>query len=131
MDFIFYPLSYFLFQGIDLGSSSSISIASPTYHSSPDLITTCSWEIRTTKGYILQLTIDSMTISSCGEPCCAYEYVQVRDGTELSDPLLGTYCSGNYPSLVSSKGNQMFVKYYGRYRNDTFQATVRSKKGIS
>lgn len=113
---------------VDVGSSRSLFIVSPTHHGSSDIVTTCSWEISTTKGYILQLTIENMTISSCNASCCAYRYIQARDGIELSDPLLGTYCDGSHPGLVSTKGNQMFIKYYGRNSRDAFQATVHSKK---
>lgn len=120
----------YLFQGVDVGSSRSLFIVSPTHHGSSNIVTTCSWEISTTKGYILQLTIENMTISSCNASCCAYRYIQARDGIELSDPLLGTYCDGSHPGLVSTKGNQMFIKYYGRNSRDAFQATVHSKKGI-
>ena len=120
---------YFLFQGIFVGSSSSSSIASPNYifyhTSSPGV--TCSWQIETTKGYILQLTFDKMSISSCS--ACSCGYVKVRDGSTSSAPLLGSYCNGNYPSLVSSKGNQMFIDYYGISSYSSFRATVRSKKG--
>ena len=122
---------YFLFQEIFVGSSSSSSIASPNYYniyytSSPGM--TCSWQIETTKGYILQLTFDKMSIPSCSG--CSCGYVKVRDGSTSSAPLLGTYCNGNYPSLVSSKGNQMFINYHrGRYSYSSFRATVRSKKG--
>ena len=122
---------YFLFQEIFVGSYSSSSIASPIYYniyytSSPWV--TCSWQIETTKGYILQLTFDKMSIPSCSG--CSCGYVKVRDGSTSSALLLGTYCNGNYPSLVSSKGNQMFINYHsGRYSYSRFRATVRSKKG--
>ena len=119
-------------EGIFVGSSSSSSIASPNYlsiyhTSSPG--DTCSWEISTANGYILQLTFDKMSISSCSGCYCGY--VEVRDGSTSGDPILGRYCNGNRPSLVSSKGSAMFVKYYGQHRFDSFRATVRSKKGNS
>ena len=122
------------FRGILVGRSRSTSIASPTYNnyyytSSPGM--TCTWKIDTTDGYILQLTFDKMSITSnCYDTCCN-GYVEVRDGGTSSDPLLGTLCSGNYLGKVSSKGNHMFVKYYGRHSHDSFQATVSSKKGTS
>ena len=121
---------FFLFQGIFVGSSSSSSIASPNYYnlyhsSSAGMI--CLWQIETTKGYILQLTFDKMSIPSCSG--CSCGYVKVWDGSTSSAPLLGSYCNGNYPSLVSSKGNQMFIDYYGSYSYSSFRATVRSKKG--
>ena len=109
--------------------SSSLSIASPTYQASPEMTTTCSWQISTREGYILQLVFRNLTISKCDETCCPYRYIQARDGNGLRDSLLGTYCGGNYPSEVSTTGNQIYVKYYGLYSNDTFEATVLSYKG--
>jgi len=121
------------FQGRFVGSSSSTSITSPSYNnyyytSSPGNLT-CTWKIDTTEGYILQLTFDKMSITSnCYDGCCN-GYVQVRDGGTSNDPLLGTFCGARIYRNVSSRGNQMFVKYYGRYSDDSFQATVSSKKG--
>jgi len=118
------------FQGIFVGSSSSTSIASPSYNYYY-YTSSCTWKIDTTEGYILQLTFDKMSITNnCADSCCS-GYVEVRDGGTSNDPLLGTFCSGNYHKKESSKGNQMFVKYYGRQNHDSFKATVSSKKGTS
>ncbi|XP_068704086.1 bone morphogenetic protein 1-like [Montipora foliosa] len=113
---------------IHVQDSSSLSIASPTYQASPEMTTTCSWQISTREGYILRLVFLNLTISKCDETCCPYRYIQARDGNGLRDSLLGTYCGGNYPSEVSTTGNQIYVKYYGLYSNDTFEATVLSHK---
>ena len=115
---------YYFLKGIFVGSSSSSSIGSPDYYndyhtSSPGV--TCSWKISTANGYILQLTFDKMSISSCSG--CSCGYLEVRDGSTSGDPILGRYCNENRPSLVLSKGSEMFVKYYGQYRFDSFRTT--------
>ena len=115
-----------------MGRSSSSSIASPNYFnvfhtSSPR--TSCSWQIQTSSGYILELTFEKMSITGCSG--CSCGYVKVFDGITSSDPLIGTFCDKNSPSLVSSKGTDMFIEYYGSYSYDEFRATIRSKKGTS
>ena len=118
------------FQGISVGSSSSSSISSPLgdhYYHTKSPKTTCTFQIDTTTGYILELSFDDMSISSCSS--CSCGYVKVRDGSSSSAKLLGIYCNGNYQGTVSSEGNHMFVEYYGYYSGDSFKATVRSKKG--
>ena len=122
----------FFFQGIFVQRSSSSSIASPNYlnffhTSSPGM--SCSWEIETSNGYILELTFDKMSISSCSG--CSCGYVRIFDGISSNSPLIGTFCGGNSPSLISSKGSDMFVKYYGLRSYDEFRATIHSKKGNS
>ena len=127
---LIYLFIYCFLQAIPVESSSSFSIASPYYYDiypTTSFAVTCSWKISTANGYILQLTFDKMSISSCSG--CSCGYVEVRDGRTSSGPLTGTYCDRNRPSSVSSKGRQMFVKYYGQYSVDRFRATVRSKEG--
>lgn len=123
---MFFPLV------LSVKSSSSLSIAS-----SPDIDgyyptslprTTCTFKIDTTNGFILELSFEKMSISSCSS--CSCGYVKVRDGMSSTSPLLGTFCSENHHDVVTSKGNHMFLEYYASRRQDTFKATISSKKGI-
>jgi len=88
--------------------------------------TTCTWKIETTKGYTVQLTFDDITTGSCSD--CSCGYVQVRDGSGLSAQPLGTFCNNNYPVVVASTGNHMFIKFYAQDSFDFFKATIRSKE---
>ena len=87
---------------------------------------TCTWQIETTKGYTVQLMFDTMNIRSCSD--CSCGYVQVRDGSGSSSQLLGTFCDTNNPSVVSSTGNHMFIKFMSRDKWDFFGATISSKE---
>ncbi|KAL9972980.1 hypothetical protein ACROYT_G019381 [Oculina patagonica] len=105
-------------------SSSSASISSPKRDVPA---TSCTFQIDTTEGYILELSFEHMSISSCSS--CSCGYINVRDGSSSTAQLLGTFCNENYHGTISSTGNHMYVQYYGHYSWDSFQARVRSKKG--
>ncbi|KAL9972974.1 hypothetical protein ACROYT_G019375 [Oculina patagonica] len=118
----------FSHKSIYLQSSGSTFVSSSVSHDAihtvaPD--TTCTWQIATTEGYTLELTFDDMSISCCSDYLCGY--VRVRDGGSTARSL-GTFCDGNIPSVVSSTGNQMFIRFYGYSRWDYFKASIDSKE---
>ena len=116
---------------LSVKSSSSLSIASSPnidgYYPTSLPGRTCTFKIGTTNDFILELTFEKMSISSCSS--CSCGYVKVRDGTSSTAPLLGTFCNKNRHDVVTTKGNHMFVEYYASGRQDTFKATISSKKG--
>lgn len=126
-------MSFFFLSDLFVEGTSSKSIASSPnidgYYPTSLPRTTCTFKIDTTKGYILELSFEKMSISSCSK--CSCGYVKVRDGSSLTAQLLGTYCSENYHDEVTTKGNHMFVEYYASRRSDTFKATISSKKGTN
>ena len=103
-------------------SVGSLVAGSPRYTLVPN--TKCTWQIETTKGYTVQLIFDKMAIWRCSD--CSCGYVRVRDGSGLSAQSLGTFCSENYPRVVSSTGNHMFIEFYAKNSFDSFKATIRS-----
>lgn len=42
---------------------------------------------------------------------CAYDYVEVRDGSSESDPLIGRFCGSQNPQDISSSSNQLWMKF--------------------
>ena len=111
-------------------SSSSLTIASGSdIDYSPTIWprTRCTFKIDTTKDYILELSFEKMSISSCRDCNCGH--VKVRDGSSSTSRLLGAYCERNPRDVVTTTGNQMFVEYYASESSDTFKATISSKKG--
>jgi len=107
-------------------STSIKSSAANSYRYTLKPYTTCTWQIETTKGYIVQLTFDDMAIRSCSD--CSCGYVRVRDGSGLSAQSFGTFCNNNYPTVVASTGNHMFIEFYAQGTFDFFKATIRSKE---
>ena len=106
------------------GSTSigSLAAGSRRYTLVPN--TECTWQIETTKGYTVQLIFDDMAIRRCSG--CSCGYVRVKDGSGLSAQSLGTFCNENYPRVVSSTGNHMFIEFYAQNSFDSFKATIRS-----
>ncbi|XP_066579431.1 cubilin [Amia ocellicauda] len=42
---------------------------------------------------------------------CAFDYVEVRDGSSETDPLIGKYCSSILPAPVTSTSNTLWIKF--------------------
>lgn len=42
---------------------------------------------------------------------CAYDYVEVRDGSSESSPLLGHFCGYDKPDDIKSSSNQLWLKF--------------------
>lgn len=42
---------------------------------------------------------------------CAYDYVEVRDGSSESSPLLGHFCGYDKPNDMKSSSNQLWLKF--------------------
>lgn len=93
--------------------------------------TTCTLQIDTTHAFVLELTFNEMSITSCST--CSCGHVQVRDGSSSDAPLLGIFCNTNYNerSPVSTTGNHMRIEYYAYSESDYFQATVQSKRSVT
>lgn len=71
---------------------------------------TCTVQIDTTEGFVLELTFDEMSIRSCST--CSCGHVKGKDGSTSYAPTVGIYCNGNYPNLVSSTGTHMRIEHY-------------------
>ena len=42
---------------------------------------------------------------------CAYDYVEVRDGSSESSPLLGRFCGYDKPGDLKGSSNQLWLKF--------------------
>ncbi|XP_059179030.1 cubilin-like isoform X2 [Physella acuta] len=91
-------------------TNSSGSIQSPgwpgDYHASAD----CSFIIQASDSQNVLLTFDSFVLEA--DSSCAYDYLEIRDGSSETAPLLGSrYCGQNTPVNIRSTGNALFVKF--------------------
>ncbi|CAH2250956.1 deleted in malignant brain tumors 1 -like [Pelobates cultripes] len=79
-------------------------ITSPFFPSSYPSNARCIWEIRTSPGYIVQLTFQHFNLENSGNNnYCPYDWVAIYDGIPEHSPLLGLICgSGNYTFYSSS-----------------------------
>ena len=42
---------------------------------------------------------------------CVYDFLEVRDGSDESSPLIGRYCGYKIPDDIESTGNKLYVKF--------------------
>ena len=71
--------------------------------------TKCEWEIQVPTGYRIELTVHDFQINtSCCS--CSKDYVEFRDGLNLTSRLIGRYCANNKPVKVFSSQNVLRVK---------------------
>ncbi|PVD37829.1 hypothetical protein C0Q70_00431 [Pomacea canaliculata] len=69
----------------------------------------CIWKISVEEGYSVALKFQSFEIENHDN--CVYDYLEVRDGSEESSPLLGRYCGYKIPDDIKSSGNKLYVKF--------------------
>ncbi len=73
----------------------------------------CSWLITLAELYVVSLSFNELTISSCND-----SFLRIYDGLNDAAPLLGTYCGSNATTQVkhtSSTNNLYIVSNSGSY----------------
>ncbi|KAJ8389047.1 hypothetical protein AAFF_G00124440 [Aldrovandia affinis] len=84
-------------------------IRSPFHPNSYPHDKTCEWVINQPAGYVV--TLNFLTFDIEGSSGCRYDYVEVRDGSSVSSPLIGRYCGSTVPALVQSTQGSMFIRF--------------------
>ncbi|XP_062622170.1 cubilin-like [Saccostrea cucullata] len=70
----------------------------------------CSWTIRASSMEQVILTFYTIMVDDCEN--CECDYVQIRDGPEMSSPVIGKYCGEiTQPFSVISSGNAITVEF--------------------
>ncbi|NWV12737.1 DMBT1 protein, partial [Ptilonorhynchus violaceus] len=105
-------------------SNSSGMLQSPNYPGSYPNNIDCVWEIQVKNNFRVTLTFRDIAMQS---GTCQHDYIEVYDGPRHSSPLLGRFCSGSFPTYVSSS-NMMTVCFHSdsRYSFRGFQAHYSS-----
>ncbi|CAL1537017.1 unnamed protein product [Lymnaea stagnalis] len=90
-------------------SSGEGVLASPTYNDKylPNL--DCSWTIKVDPGYLIILSFESFDLED--DLNCAFDYLEIMEGSKETDPLIGKYCGLSYPKKIQSTGNQLFIRF--------------------
>ncbi|KAK6490308.1 cubilin [Huso huso] len=70
---------------------------------------TCAWVISQPAGQVVTLNFLSFDIESHGS--CAFDYVELRDGTTASSPLIGKYCGTQIPAPAQSTQRSMYIRF--------------------
>ncbi|XP_019897556.2 cubilin [Esox lucius] len=68
----------------------------------------CEWVINQPQGYVV--TLNFLTFDVEGGSCL-FDFVEVRDGSTVSSPLIGKYCGTTMPSMVESTQRSMYVRF--------------------
>ncbi|NXY36904.1 DMBT1 protein, partial [Pomatorhinus ruficollis] len=105
-------------------SDSSGMLQSPNYPGSYPNDADCVWEIQVENNFRVTLTFRDIAMQS---GTCQHDYIEVYDGPLHSSPLLGRFCSGSFPTYVSTS-NMMSVRFHSdsRYSFRGFQAHYSS-----
>ncbi|XP_046880031.1 cubilin [Hypomesus transpacificus] len=68
----------------------------------------CEWVINQPIGYIVTLNFLSFDIEG---GTCRYDFVEVRDGSTVSSPLIGQYCGGTAPPMIRSTQRSLYIRF--------------------
>ncbi|XP_078095368.1 bone morphogenetic protein 1-like [Mustelus asterias] len=84
-------------------------IQSPNYPDDYRPSKVCIWRIRVSDSFHVGLTFQSFEIER--HDSCAYDYLEVRDGSTDESPLIGRYCGYDKPDDIKSSSNKLWMKF--------------------
>ncbi|OXU20544.1 hypothetical protein TSAR_014165, partial [Trichomalopsis sarcophagae] len=85
------------------------SIRSPNYPERYPKNKECVWIIEAKNKYLISLSAISFEIEL--SPNCAYDYLEIRSGSQENSPLLGRFCGKTINQEIVSMTNQMYIKF--------------------
>ncbi|XP_047455679.1 cubilin [Mugil cephalus] len=68
----------------------------------------CEWVINQPEGFVVTLNFLSFDIEGGS---CRFDFVEVRDGSMSSSPLLGTFCGTEIPPMLQSSQRSMYIRF--------------------
>ncbi|CAM9531973.1 unnamed protein product [Lampetra fluviatilis] len=69
----------------------------------------CIYLVRQPVGETVALTFTDMQLE--GHSSCAFDFVEVRDGSSESAPLIGKYCSSDIPAPITSSSYSLWLRF--------------------
>nr|XP_021154607.1 bone morphogenetic protein 1 [Columba livia] len=84
-------------------------IQSPNYPDDYRPSKVCIWKITVSEGFHVGLTFQSFEIER--HDSCAYDYLEIRDGSSESSSLIGRYCGYDKPDDIKSTSNKLWMKF--------------------
>uniref|UniRef100_A0A672HTS6 Cubilin (intrinsic factor-cobalamin receptor) n=1 Tax=Salarias fasciatus TaxID=181472 RepID=A0A672HTS6_SALFA len=88
--------------------SGSGKVRSPYHPNAYPQNKVCEWIINQPEGYLV--TLDFLSFDTEGSEC-QFNFVEVRDGSSSSSPLLGTFCGSNIPPRLQSTQRSMYIRF--------------------
>ncbi|KAI1888819.1 hypothetical protein AGOR_G00172680 [Albula goreensis] len=73
----------------------------------------CNIVLRAPQDSAISLFFNSFDVES--HPSCNYDYLEVRNGSTASAPLLGKFCGNTLPNPVFPRANEMFLRFKSDY----------------
>ncbi|XP_060924852.1 uncharacterized protein LOC132999086 [Limanda limanda] len=69
----------------------------------------CEWRVQVQRGRSIELRFSQLSLES--DHTCRYDYVEVRDGDDLSSPVIGRFCGDRLPPPIKSSGNLLHILF--------------------
>ncbi|XP_031704491.1 inactive serine protease PAMR1 [Anarrhichthys ocellatus] len=90
----------------------------------------CEWTVQVAGGSSVELSFLLLSLES--DHSCRYDYVEVRDGGDLSSPVIGRFCGDRLPPPLKSSANLLHVLFTSDgYNNfDGFVLTFQENSGV-
>ncbi|XP_070549982.1 bone morphogenetic protein 1 homolog [Ptychodera flava] len=107
-------------------TSNSGAITSPSYPNRYGIFEDCIYNITVSSGYFIELTFTSFRT----EACC--DTVNVYNGDEITDPLLGSFSGEGIPNTVTSSGPMLLIHFQSdsSFNADGFYAVYDTKTNL-
>ncbi|KPP59946.1 inactive serine protease PAMR1-like [Scleropages formosus] len=90
----------------------------------------CEWTLHVDPEFTVELRFRMLSLEF--DHSCRYDYVEVRDGDDLSSRLIGRFCGNERPPPIHSSGSSLHILFVSDgYKNfDGFFATFQESSGI-
>ncbi|XP_006992477.2 tolloid-like protein 2 [Peromyscus maniculatus bairdii] len=91
-------------------SSAEGTLMSPNWPDKYPSRKECTWNISSTAGHRVKITFNEFEIEQHQE--CAYDHLELYDGTDSLAPILGRFCGSKKPDPVVATGSSLFLRFY-------------------
>ncbi|KAF4532436.1 hypothetical protein B566_EDAN014438 [Ephemera danica] len=85
-------------------------ITSPNYPRSYPGNLHCEYLIQLPRSQRIKVTFEDLQLENAQS--CAYDYIQIREGSSEDSPLVGTYCGLDLPTPYTSLGNELLLVFH-------------------
>ncbi|XP_069122184.1 cubilin-like [Argopecten irradians] len=86
-------------------------LQSPYYPNAYPASKECIYSINQPYGNIITLTFNAFDVEGSTGGSCAFDYLEVRDGSTITSPLLGHFCGNQIPDPITTTQNMMRLKF--------------------
>uniref|UniRef100_A0A1B6EBE4 Cubilin n=1 Tax=Clastoptera arizonana TaxID=38151 RepID=A0A1B6EBE4_9HEMI len=84
-------------------------LTSPNFPSGYPRDKDCIYIIQVLQGQQIEMNVLKFHLEN--HATCDYDYLEIRDGSHITSPLIGKYCGTEYPRSITSLTNSLFLKF--------------------